>query len=90
MNIADLQLIIFILAKYEEDLMKNGREMSKRSWWENKKIKLEAQEPCISTGVSSTILQCYFSNYMKITQNKCRLNTLPHSEFKNLTEVKWK
>ena len=36
---ADLQLIIFLLAKYEKHLMKNDREIAERSWRERRKKK---------------------------------------------------
>ena len=37
--IAVLQVIIYHLAKYEKDPMKNDREIGGRRWWERRKIK---------------------------------------------------
>ena len=44
MYTAATQLLVFKLAKYEKDLMRNGREMTERSWWERKKLKERKKE----------------------------------------------
>ena len=80
MYTAEQQVIIYQLAKYEKDPMKNGREIAERRWWErnkknkNKETTIQQQKglPTLSADLNKAgqYINClYFKIFIKCVSN---------------------
>ena len=92
MYTALLQVIIYQLAKYERDPMKNVREIAERSKWKRKKIIKNNKEKTIQQQkglptLSADLNSIQHSDTQTVTQfyNRIYLNTLTKCTTLNLT-----
>ena len=82
MYTADLQLIIFILTKYEEDLMNYDRQIKESSWWERIKIKKKRRKKTTQQQKSLKITKTRIEPVEKIYREVCFRLHQPNSSSK--------